>query len=163
MKLPNVKVDFQVTGWLSEHSEKTRFGSLGRTILKYVDPHARSSLQDVVKNLYSPDENRAVCLINYYQPKYERIVQKGIQELKQQDFEIDDNNLGIYIGLKMKNAETWLYVVRGIEYMCREGHVLAVATDSKMEPQEYWYTYGPSLEGIIKRDQAANQKGYCKS
>ena len=160
--LKDVNVDFQVTGWLSENPDKTRFGPIGRAILKKADPHSRSSLKDVVDALYVPGENRVACLMNYYQPKYERVT--GSREIGEtiliEDIiynnkcDVDDSHVDTFLGITKDAGKSWLYLVRGIEYMCREGHVLAVATNTPMNPEESWYTHGPNLKDIVEKEHS---------
>ena len=37
--------------------------------------------------------------------------------------------------------------------MCKEGHLIAAATNTPMNPEESWYTHGPSLSRILEREK----------
>ncbi len=152
MKLENVKVDFQVSGWISENAEKTRFGYIGKGLIKYLEPHPKTLIY-IAEKLYSRDENRVIFLLNYFMPKYERIVSEGSENCKINGFSLDDNYLDTFLGLTKNKGKSWLYIVRGIEYLCNEGHVIAAATDTKIRPKETYYSNGPSVKEIIKKEK----------
>lgn len=154
MKLQDVKVDFQVSGWVVEKDKPARFGPVSRWFARKVEPFQKT-IATIADSLYQPGENRAIGLLNYYQPKYERVVREGIDIAKKSGFEVDDNHPDVFLGLTDDSGKSWLYIIRGREYLCQQGHLMAIGTPISMHdrPEFYSYARGPGLEEVIKFEQ----------
>lgn len=148
MKVENVKVDFQSTGWVVEKDRPARFGPLSRRFIAKTEDFPKS-LHGIADFAYREESNRAMVLLNYYQAKYERVVEEGLAEVKKHGIEAHDDHRDTFVGLTRNKGKSWLYVIRGREYLCREGHLIAAATPTSMPTQPEWYKHGPKLEDVI--------------
>lgn len=150
MKLDNVKVDFQATGWVVENTDSSRFGRLGKRLARAIEPFQKS-VAGIVNHAYKEGGNKAVCLVNYYQPKYQNVVLgSDLSLLKRNGFAtFNEDHRDTFVGLTLDRVN-WLYLIKGREYLCEEGHLLAIGSPVSMPTQERWYTRGPKLEDVIK-------------
>lgn len=157
MKIKNVKVDFQATGWVVEKNKPARFGALSRWFIDRTERFDKS-IASTLEHAYQEGENRAMVLTDYFQPKYERVVNdKILPVLKRFGYEVHDDNKDTVVGFTKDEGKSWLYLVRGKEYLCREGHLLAIGTPRSLPTQKSWYRHGPKLEDVLKfeKDQDA--------
>ena len=143
MKLSDCKVDFHVSGWISEVKPEKGFSKI---LAELIEPHPKT-LKYITDNLYSSSSNRVVFLVNYFQPKYERLKGQAIS-LTNQGYEIDDNNIDTFIGIT-NNRKDWMYLVRGYEIMSDRGHVIIAGIKDVYPFENSHYTYGPNLEKVL--------------
>lgn len=143
--LSKIQIDFHVSGWVSESPPKSK-------LIKYLVNHLDSkhkTLASVADKLSYHASDRAIFLLNYFQPKYERVVDEGLEEVKKQGYEVKSNHKETFIGLRKKNMP-WLYIIRGYEIMSDRGHVILGGIPDKFPFEEAHYTHGPKLEDVLK-------------
>lgn len=151
MKLKDVKTDFHVTGWTVEVPPKNE---LKRRILTSFDAFPKS-LVTVANTLYNNEENRAIFLLNYYQPKYENLI-TGLKDAEKEGYQINSDHKDTFIGLT-KNDKNWLYIIRGFESMCRQGHIIVAGTSqpvNHVDDRYMTFNNGPDLEETLKYAEA---------
>lgn len=157
MRLNNVKVDFQATGWVVEKDRPARFGALSRWFINKTEGFGKN-IASILESVYHKGENRVMVFTDYYQPKFERVVNDElVTALDRIGFGVQDDYRDTFVGFTKDDGKSWLYLVRGREYFCREGHLLAVGTQTSLPAEKSWYRHGPKLEDVLKfeKDQDA--------
>ncbi len=157
MELKNAKVDFQATGWVVEKDRPARFGALSRWFVNRVEGFGKN-VASILERVYHKGENRVMVLTDYYQPKFQRVVNDNlVTALGRVGVGVHDDYKDTFTGFTKNGGRSWLYLVRGKEYFCREGHVLAVGTPTSLPAERSWYRHGPKLEDVLKfeKDQDA--------
>jgi hypothetical protein len=155
MELPNVKIDFHVNGWCGNPREKTKIGRLGHYIIRKCEPF-RKDLIGIANSLYSDSENRMLFLLDYFAPKCERVISEGLKDLSSAGYEADTNHLGTFIGLTKNQGKSWLYLVRGIEYLAQGGHLIAGATTQQDPDPELSHNPGIKLRDALNLSRDNN-------
>lgn len=151
MKLKNVKVDFQATGWVVEKDRPARFGALSRLLIDRTE-YFKKDIVSILEYVYRTGENRVMVLGNYFQPKYERVVNDSLVTALERNTaaEINDEHKDTFLGITKDKGRSWLYLVRGKEYFCEEGHVIAAGTPTSLPTEDAWYKHGPKLEDVLR-------------
>jgi len=151
MILNNVQVDFHNHGWRStlpeNHLSRVGLGKLGELIINKLASPKEISMPPL-------DRNKVLFLLDYFYPKYDRMTSDlGLKNFEKGGFELYTEHKSSFIGITDKERKKWFYIVRGVEMLTDNGHVISAGTSQayRFETPKDCYYPGPSLEAKLKQ------------